>query len=71
MKNTGQGAIAIYRLVDIERDVVAVDTLNGLLVLAHIAEVWHHCLGQWVCERNIGLHLATIGQDLCVIGVKA
>lgn len=54
MKNTGQGAIAIYRLVDIERDVVAVDTLNGLLLLMHIAEVWHRRLGQWVCERNSG-----------------
>ena len=71
MKNTGQGAIAIYRLVDIERDVVAVDTLNGLLVLTHIAEVWHRRLGQWVCERNSGFYLAAIGQDRFVISIKA
>ena len=54
MEDTGQGAIAIYRLVDIERDIFVVDTLNGLSVLAHVAEVWHKRLGQWVFERNSG-----------------
>ena len=66
VKDTGQGPVAIYRLVNVKRNIVTTNTLNNLFVLMNITEVWHRRLCQGVRQRNLGFDLLAESQGLFI-----